>query len=203
MNPERRRYDRIAPLFDLMETVPERMSMSFWRKQLFAHLPSGKILELGVGTGKNFRYYPKERTFFGADISFKMLQRAARKRNFNDVEIFLTQANAEMLSFKSETFDAVITTFVFCSVSNPIRGLEELKRVLKKGGRALFLEHVRPQSSPLLGKIFDLLNPVVVRMMGANINRNTVKNIEKAGFVIDSVTDLWQDIVKLIIAHKS
>ena len=102
------------------------------------------------------------------------------------------------LQFKDQTFDTIIATFVFCSVPDPIRGLQEIKRVCKKDGRIILLEHVRP-SSTLGGRIFDLFNPVTVKLMGVNINRNTVANIKKAGLSIMEEKDLFLDIVKLIV----
>jgi ubiquinone/menaquinone biosynthesis C-methylase UbiE len=107
--------------------------------------------------------------------------------------------DVQYLSFPDDYFDTVFATFVFCSVPDPVLGLRELRRVCKPGGRLLLLEHMRP-GNPILGLIFDTLNPAVVRMMGANINRRTMENILKAGWCIKEETLLSSDIVKLIHA---
>ncbi len=199
-NPEKHRYNRIAPVYDLMEFFPEKVTMGNWRKRLFSYLPEGRILELGVGTGKNLVFYPENKHLIAVDISLKMIRRAREKKP-DYLNVSFAIMNAEELALLSDSFDGIVTTFVFCSVFQPVNGLKELKRVLKPGGTALFLEHVRP-GNKVLAKLFDLLNPVVVRIFGANINRTTTRNIKMAGFEIEEEHNLRRDIVKLIIARK-
>ena len=79
-------------------------------------------------------------------------------------------------------------------------GLQELRRVCKTDGRLLLLEHMRP-GNPILGFFFDLINPMVVRMMGANINRRTIENIQRAGWRILVDEHLSSDIVLWIEAQ--
>jgi ubiquinone/menaquinone biosynthesis C-methylase UbiE len=90
--------------------------------------------------------------------------------------------------------------FVFCSVPDPVLGLRELQRVCKTNGRLLLLEHMRPEN-PIFGLFFDLINPMVVRMMGANINRRTMENIKCAGWRIRVEEHLSLDIVRWIEAQ--
>ena len=107
--------------------------------------------------------------------------------------------DAQCLAFPDQCFDTVFATFVFCSVPDPVQGFRELRRVCKPDGRLLLLEHVRP-ANKLLGIFFDVLNPFVVRMMGANINRRTIDNIKMAGWQIQTEKKLSSDIVWLIEA---
>ena len=103
------------------------------------------------------------------------------------------------LEFPDHSFDTVFTTFVFCSVPDPVAGLRELRRVCKPSGRLLLLEHMRPENF-VLGLVFDVLNPMVVRMMGANINRRTMDNIRSAGWNVRIEENLSSDIVRWIEA---
>ncbi|MGZ8161128.1 MAG: class I SAM-dependent methyltransferase, partial [Methylobacter sp.] len=90
---------------------------------------------------------------------------------------------------------------VFCSVPMPLKGLKELYRVCKPGGQVLLLEHVL-SSKPVLAKIMNFINPFIVGLAGANINRNTVKNVKACGFASVRVDERSGDIIKLIEARK-
>ncbi|MHB1415306.1 MAG: class I SAM-dependent methyltransferase [Chloroflexota bacterium] len=195
----RARYDRIAPLYDLMEAGAESGRMAGWRSRLWAQVKGPRVLEAGVGTGKNIPYYPPDVSVTAIDFSPRMLERARQRAEKEGGEVDLRLMDAQHLEFPDGLFDTVVATFVFCSVPDPVQGLRELGRVTKPGGRLLLLEHVRPTG--LLGNVADAANPVVVRVMGANINRRTVENLGRAGLIIEDVQDLWRGIVKLIFAR--
>ena len=211
----RARYDRVAPLYDFYEGLMEALFFRSWRGLVWGvvkeHLRrlvavegvvKPRLLEVGVGTGKNLPYYPEGVEAVAIDISEKMLERARKRAQKLEKPVALLPMDAQALAFPDEAFDAVVATFVFCSVPDPVLGLREINRVLKPHGRAVLLEHMRPRSERL-GKIFDLFNPIAVRLTGANINRRTAENVQKAGLEIESVKDLSaQGIVKLIVARK-
>jgi len=195
----RARYDRIARIYDLIESTIEGRQFSPWRRQLWAEVQGPSVLEVGVGTGKNLPYYPKGIQVTAVDFSPRMLERARRRAEREGIRVDLRLMDAQHLELPDDSFDSVVATFVFCSVPDPIQGLRELRRVSKSEGRVLLLEHVRPGG--VAGNVADLLNPLVVRIMGANINRRTVENVRRAGLQIERVDDLWRDIVKLIVAR--
>ncbi len=195
----RARYNRIAPVYDLMEILPERRFVP-WRQQLWAQVPPGQVLEVGVGTGKNFPFHPDSITVTGIDLSDGMLARARKKARLMDKTLDLRQMDAQALDFAADTFDAAVATFVFCSIPDPLVALDELARVVKPGGKIFLLDHVRIDR-PVIGPVMDAVNPLTVRLTGANINRRTVENVRQSSLLIESVTDLGPlDVVKLIVA---
>lgn len=205
MKPEsadiKKRYDRLAPYFDGMEAMLEGLLFNKWRKRLWEKVEGEHILEVGVGTGKNFQYYPKNARMTAIDFSEQMLIRAKAKRDRKQLNVDLHCLDVESLCFADNSFDTIVATFVFCSVPAPRKGLRELYRVCKPGGQVLLLEHVI-SSRPLLAKIMNLLNPLVVKTVGANINRDTVKNVQASGFNSVHTDSRCGDIIKLIRAQK-
>jgi phosphatidylethanolamine/phosphatidyl-N-methylethanolamine N-methyltransferase len=196
-----KRYDRIAPVFDLLEAPMEGLFFKPWRERLWEKVSGHHILEVGVGTGKNFDYYPKDARITAVDFSQKMLDQAEQLREKNKLQIDLTLMDVQSLSYADNSFDTVISSFVFCSVPSPMKGLKELYRVCKPGGQVLLLEHVL-SSKPIIAGVMNLFNPVVVCLVGANINRNTVKNVKACAFSTVRIDENSGDILKLIEAKK-
>lgn len=194
-NRIKRRYNRIAAIYDVMEVPMEKM-FGPWRRRLMQEC-RGETLEVGVGTGKNIPYYPEEVNLTGIDFSERMISRARRKHG-NRPRTTLLVMDAQQMAFADNTFDTVVTSCVFCSVPDPVQGLREIRRVCRPGGRILMLEHVRSERK-LIGPLMDVANPVPVNLIGANINRRTYDNLLKAGFASGDirVQDLWMDILKI------
>ncbi len=198
----KRRYNRIAPVYDLMDVLIERSRYSRWREILWGKVEGANILEVGVGTGKNFPYYPPQAEITAIDFSEKMLAHARDKASKQGVQIRLKQMDVQKLEFADNTFDTVVASFVFCSVPDPVAGLTEVERVCKPGGKVLLLEHVL-SANRVLARLMILANPLVVRTIGANINRRTIENVTRSGLRVERVTGLAAGIFKLIEARKS
>ncbi len=172
----RHRYDRIAPFFSRMDA----MAKESWRKDLFSHV-RGEILEVGVGTGANLAYYPAGLHVTGIDFSPRMLSYARQKVSDCPADITLMEMDIQALAFPDNTFDTVVSTCVFCSVPNPVEGLKEIRRVLKPDGQLLMIEHMLSEHGAL-ALLLHALNPLTVRLTGANVNRRTIENLDLAGF---------------------
>lgn len=188
------RYNRIAKFFDALEIPMGTSGFAKWRKEMVSQA-TGKTLEVGVGTGKNIPFYPENIDVTAIDFSEKMLEEAKVKYQHSPLKINFLEMDVQNMDFEDNTFDTVITSCVFCSVPNPVKGLKEIKRVLKPNGRLIMLEHVR-SNNKVLGKLMDWFNFIPLYIMGANINRKTNQNLIKAGFNDVKVTELWKDIVK-------
>jgi phosphatidylethanolamine/phosphatidyl-N-methylethanolamine N-methyltransferase len=180
----RRRYDRRARSYDAAEWLPERLAFGRLRRRLWGAVEGARCLEIGVGTGKNLPFHPEGARVVALDISRPMLTRAARAARRRSHEVDFVQADATRMPFRPGVFDAAAASFVFCSVPDPVAGFGEVKRVLAPGGRLHLAEHVRSPWRPL-GWLMDRVNPLVVRVSGANINRDTRANLSRAGFELD------------------
>lgn len=193
------RYNRIAPYYDVMEIISEH-TFSRWRRELLARV-RGKVLEVGVGTGKNFPYYPEGVDVTGIDIADKMLIRARLRADNLGFPIHLLEGDVQSLPFPENSFDTAVATFVFCSVPDPVLGLKELGRVVVPDGEILLLEHVRIDK-PVIGFMMDIMNPFFLNFIGPNINRRTVENVRKAGLRIEKIAHLgFMQMVKMIMAR--
>ncbi|MGF7185262.1 ubiquinone/menaquinone biosynthesis C-methylase UbiE [Desulfitispora alkaliphila] len=198
----RSRYDRFARVYNWLEYPMEKMMLSKWRSMIWQEA-NGEILEVGVGTGKNIEFYPQGGANVTAiDFSSEMLKKAARQADKLNSKVELLEADVQELPFDDNTFDTIVATCVFCSVPNPVLGFKELGRVCKQGGKIILIEHVRSENL-VLGETMDLLNSLTRLLVGVNINRRTVENLEKANLRVEQVDNLSRgDILKKIIARK-
>lgn len=186
-------YDRNAAVYDKILSPVEK-TLSKWRRRLLKDA-RGKTLEIGIGTGKSLSDYPAGVSLTGIDASEKMLQYARERANgYNYIDKLLIM-DAEELAFADNTFDTVVSSCVFCSVSNPVKAFGEIKRVCKVGGSIYLLEHVRSQQK-VIGKMMDILNPISYGLYGDNINRRTYDNLIEAGFEASqiAVENVWWDV---------
>ncbi len=196
------KYSRISHLYDTFEYPIERVLFQKLRTKAISYAQKN-TLEVGVGTGKNLPYYYPDIILKAIDFSSGMLKVAHRKqKNVQVKHLQLYKMDVQQLAFDSNSFDTVVSTFVFCTVPDPIAGLKEVYRVLKPSGTAIFLEHMKSHYT-LVNIPLYVMNVFSTHLLGTSLVRETQKNIELVGFTIESVEKKTLDIVRLIIARKT
>jgi ubiquinone/menaquinone biosynthesis C-methylase UbiE len=177
-------YPRFAAFYNWMMDRPSvQRGQEQWRRECVGQA-EGVVLEVGVGGGHNFLFYDERRVerVEACEPDEAMLVAARRRLATAPVPITLTRAAVEALPFPDACFDCVVATLVFCSVRDVERGLSELRRVLKPGGKLLLLEHVRSQSK-VAAWMQDSLVPLTTRTLGnCHWNRDTQQAVLSAGF---------------------
>jgi ubiquinone/menaquinone biosynthesis C-methylase UbiE len=196
------KYQRIAPFYDLLELPFEYVRYRRLRRLVFDGL-SGRILDAGVGTGRNIEFYPSGAEVIGIDVSRAMLARAERRRRPSPAStVELREMNATRLDFAASAFDAAVATFLFCVLPDKLQlpALEELRRVVRPGGTVRLLDYVRPRRL-LRSAVATLWEPWIAWAYGASFDRDTEKYILKAGLELVKAELVVDDLVKLVTAR--
>ena len=195
------RYQRIARFYDLLDLPFERTRYRALRPLLFRDL-SGRLLDAGIGTGRNCEFYPASATVFGIDTSPAMLARAHERCPTLAASGRLYQLDVTALGFPAASFDAAIATFLFCVLPDELQlvGLRELARVVKPGGLIRLLEYVRPKRRirRVLSRIWQ---PWVACAYGASFDRRTENHIPAAGLELVESRYVVDDLLKLLTAR--
>lgn len=179
----------LAPVYDRLLRPTEQACLSDWRAELVSPL-RGAVLDIGAGTGANLPHYsPRLERLVAAEPDRHMRKRlrerlpSTRARN---VEI--SDASADALPMADDAFDAVVSTLVLCSVGDPARALAEYRRVLKPGGKLVFIEHVRAHDNPGRLRWQRRVEPLWKMVFGnCHLTRDTAAAIESAGFVFERI----------------
>ncbi|MER3427387.1 MAG: SAM-dependent methyltransferase [Pyrinomonas sp.] len=191
-------YDRFAPRFDrFMQPLEERFLRQLRAQAVACLPPTGRVLEIGAGTGANFGLYSCETMVAASEPNGEMIALARQKAKGK--RIALVRSIAERLPFADATFDGALATLVFCSVRSPQLALAELKRVVKRGGPIVMVEHVRPDG--WLGPVFDLISLLTVPIFDDHFNRRTAREAEKAGLRVQRIERRARGIFQLIVCR--
>jgi ubiquinone/menaquinone biosynthesis C-methylase UbiE len=183
-------------VYDLFMIPLESAGIRSRRKRLIPQA-SGKVLEIGSGTGVNIEHYVCDQ-IESLTLSDKKVSKTIMKKNVlcHTIE----SINVESLPYDDNTFDTIVHTLVFCSVGNPLNGIKELHRVLKDNGKLIFIEHVLPEN--LLKPVFKSINPIWRQFSdGCNLTRDYLTLISDY-FDVDEVSTFMGKVFVSGIARK-
>ncbi|MDH5642605.1 MAG: class I SAM-dependent methyltransferase [Gemmatimonadota bacterium] len=173
------------------------------QRQLLLPRATGRVLEIGIGSGHNIRFYDPARIehFWGLDIAAENFPRASREGERAGFKIEFVESPAESIPLAAGEVDTVVTTYTLCSVADPKRVLEELRRVLKPGGRVLFAEHgSAPDSEVRTWQ--DVVNPLWKRVAGGcNLNRDVPTLLTRHGFALTEMDREYLPGIRLLTSH--
>jgi ubiquinone/menaquinone biosynthesis C-methylase UbiE len=187
-----------AAIYDPVLWVGELTGMRARRRDLLA-LARGRTLELGSGTGLNVPHYPDDLDeLILAEPAAPMRRRLKKAVRRSDRTATILDAAAERLPVDDGSVDTVVSTLVLCTVDQPVAVLDEIKRVLRPGGRLLFLEHVRADSAWLAAWQDRLEKPWKRFAEGCRCNRATVQLIEAAGFSVQHRSGTWRAMPAIV-----
>jgi ubiquinone/menaquinone biosynthesis C-methylase UbiE len=174
-------------LYDLsLMTVPEMFFIGPRRRELSATL-TGLVVEIGAGTGLSLRHYPSSTRVIATEFDPVSLPRLAMRARMAPATVLVSCADAQALPFPDATFDGLACHLALCTIRNPRAALAEVRRVLKPGAPARFLEHVRGESR-LQAKVQDSLAPAWTKLAaGCRLNQDTEALIEASGLRIEKV----------------
>lgn len=190
-------FDGVACGYDVAMRPVETVYLRRLRRALFQKA-SGRVLELGVGTGNNLPAYPAGNRVVGVDESPSMLAVARAK-----TDAPLVRMDASRLAFRDASFDTVSASLVFCSIADPLAALAEARRVLRPDGRLLLLDHVRG-AHPLLARLTDALDGPWYAFNGScHLNRDTVRLVQEAGFRLISGRRHLAGLLQLLEARPA
>ena len=203
MADRRRLYQRIAPFYDILDFAGETFRQRRVRPQLLDGL-SGRILDAGVGTGRNIPFYPSSADIVGMDLSSAMLRRAHQRRQRLDAPLHLVASNVCQTPFLDDRFDAAIATFLFCVLDDDdqLPALKELARVCRKGGEIRILDYVLPEH-PGRRRSAQRMAPVLKFLFGASVERNTEQYAAAAGLAVADRRLVAGEYLRLLVLHHA
>ena len=196
VNPQHRFHEKRADMgirrkffaatYDRQMGKTERAGLTDMRQTLLAQA-SGRVLEIGGGTGANLAHYgPAVTSLTVTEPDTSMIKRLERRVHAEAPDATVLRAPAEDLPFVDGTFDVVVSTLVLCGVDDQPRAVREIRRVLRPHGRLLFLEHLRSTDSKQ-ARTQDRLNWLNRFVVCCDCNRPTLDTITDAGFEINTV----------------
>ena len=189
-------YGSFAKYYDFGTFLFEILFFRRFRKYLLKSA-KGKILEIGAGTGKNLPYYPKDSDLTLTDFTPEMLEIAKKRAKKLRISANFKLADSEKLPFKSKNFDTIVDTLGLCTYPNPLKALNEMKRVCKPSGKIILIEH-GSSNIQLIQKIQHGREPKHLKSTGCSLTRNYLNIIKKSNLKIMNIKRNFFGIFYLI-----
>lgn len=196
----RRIWEREAEGYDRRISFFERFLFGGGREWVCSQA-DGRVLELAVGTGRNFAHYGDGVELTGIELSPSMLGIARRRAERLGLSVELEAGDAQALPYDDESFDCVVVTLALCSIPDDRQAAREAHRVLRPGGRLLLLEHVRSPVRPVR-LIQRMLNPLSVRFEGDHLIRDPLDYLVAEGFEVERAERSKWGIVERVAARS-
>jgi ubiquinone/menaquinone biosynthesis C-methylase UbiE len=193
-------YDRVARWYDWIEGIPDLLGVRRLRRELLQRA-SGRVLEVAVGTGKNFPYYSRDCRVVALDLSKEMLNVARERAAKLSLDATFLVADAEALPFSDQSFDTVVSSFSTCTFPDPVAALKEMERVCRPGGKVLLLEHGRSDRD-WLGRWQDRHADQFAKPLGCNWNRDALQLVHKTSLRVHSAKRHFLGIFQWIESLK-
>ncbi|MEU8263721.1 methyltransferase domain-containing protein [Micromonospora sp. NPDC048999] len=195
-----RAAEKMAPRYDRDIRFLEKVQFAGGREWIGARV-EGRVLEVAVGTGRSFDFYPPAVRITGIELSPAMLAIAKQHAADLGLDVELRQADAQALPFDDDSFDTVVCALSLCSIPDPAAAIAEMKRVLRPGGRLLLLDHIRSTWPPVYACQW-LLERITIRAAGEHFTRRPLPLVKAAGFEIAETQRLKAGTVERVAARK-
>jgi len=188
-------FDKQATQYEKNRENPKQKR---WRQHLLSHA-KGEVLELAVGAGANFPFYPPEIKVTATDFSEVMLEKAKRAAKHHHLKVDFICSDIEEMNFSDHSFDTIVSTLSFCSYDNPIMVLDKIKSWCRPNGQILLMEH-GISSNLAVSVVQKAFNPLLYRTYGCHHTRNILGLIRESGLKINKVESYWLNMVHIIWA---
>ncbi|SDJ06288.1 class I SAM-dependent methyltransferase [Natribacillus halophilus] len=192
-----RKFDRQARVYEKQRNMN---MLGDWRHKLLQRA-DGDVLELAVGAGANFSYYPPDVNVLAVDFSPGMLDKAKEATEQSRLrQVTFKQADIETLDFPDDSIDTIVSTLSFCGYEQPMQMLNKVNRWCKPSGQVLLLEH-GASLNPALSFIQKSVDPLSHRIVGCHMDRDILGLVEASDLYMDMAESHWRGIFHLIWAR--
>ncbi|MGZ9583686.1 class I SAM-dependent methyltransferase [Paenibacillus marinisediminis] len=179
----------------------ENLEMARWRQHLLSHA-KGEVLELAVGAGANFPFYPPDVRITATDFSPAMIEKARQAAKHHRVNAEFICSDIEHMNVEDQSFDTIVSTLSLCSYEDPLMVLNKINRWCKPDGVILLMEH-GISSKIMIAAMQKTLNPLLYRAFGCHHTRDILGLIEESGITIEKAERHWLNMVHLVRAKPT